>query len=130
MHNELDYHSTDEHNREFVPYMNICDNEFLFQADPDVTVLREDKMKEILDAIADENEQDTLLLFLRFVREILAKLRLKLLGAIDDDDILLQDVPSSISRGELLDRYLFDDVFFQVKKPRCSGSMPPDPVKF
>ncbi len=69
-------------------------------------------MKEILDAIEDENEQDTPLIFRQFVRELLAKLRLKLLGAINDDDILLRDVPGSISRGELLDRYLFDNVLF------------------
>jgi hypothetical protein len=87
-------------------------------------------MKEIFDAIADETEQDTPLMFRRFVREILAKLRLKLLGAINDDDILLQDVPGSISRDELLDRYLLDDVFFGVKKPWCSGSMPSDSMEF
>ena len=88
-------------------------------------------MNEILDAIENENEQDTQLMFRRFVRELLAKLRLKLLDAIDYDDILLQDVPGSmISRDDLLGRYLSDEVFFRVKKPRCSGSMPSDSVEF
>jgi len=32
-------------------------------ADPDVAVLHEDKMTDILDAIEDENEEDTPLMF-------------------------------------------------------------------
>ncbi len=108
MHNELDNHSVDEDNEEYVRRTIIWENEFSFQTDLDVTVLRKDKMNEILDAIEDEIEQDTPIMFRRFVRELLAKFRLKLLGAINDDDIILQDVPGSISRGELLDRYLSD----------------------
>ncbi len=68
MHNELDDHSVDGDNEEYVRRTIIWDNEFSFQTDLDITVLREDKMNEILDAIEDENEQDTLLMFQRFVR--------------------------------------------------------------
>jgi hypothetical protein len=110
MHNELNDHSADEDNEEFVRRTIIWDDGFSFQADPDVTVMREDRMKKILDAIEDENERDTPLMFRQFVRELLAKVCLKLLGAINYDDILLQNVLASISQGELLDRYLFDNM--------------------
>ncbi len=56
-------------------------------ADPDVAVLHEDTMTDILDAIGDENGDDTQLLFQRFVSELLAKLRVKLLRGIKNDDI-------------------------------------------
>ena len=131
MHNELDDSSVNKDNEEYVRRTIIWDDKFSFETDLNVTVLREDKMNEILDAIEDENEQDTLLIFRRFVRELLAKLRLKLLDAIDYDDIILQDVPGSmISRDDLLGRYLSDEVFFRVKKPRCSISRPSDSVEF
>jgi hypothetical protein len=39
-------------------------------------------MTNILDAIEDENEEDTPLMFQRFVRELLVKLRLKLFCGI------------------------------------------------
>jgi hypothetical protein len=103
MHNELDDHSVDEDNEEFVR-RTIIDGCYC-------PARRQDEGNS-----RHENEQDTPLMFRRFACELLAKLRLKLLGAINDDDILLQDVPGSISRGELLERYLFDDVFFRVKK--------------
>ncbi len=131
MHNELDDYSVDEDNEEYVRPTIIWNDEFSFQTDLDVFVLREDKINEILDAIEDENEQGKPLMFRRFVRELLAKLRLKLLDAIDYDDIILQDLPGSmISRDNLLGRYLSDEVYFRVKMPRCSGSMPSDSVEF
>ncbi len=130
MHDELVDHSADEDSDEFVRRTITWDNEFSFQVDMDETVLREDKMTDILDAVDEKNEMDTPLKFRRFVGELLAKMRIKLLGAINDDDIFLQDVPCSIPRGELLDEYLFDDVFFRVKKPRCKGSKPSDSVEF
>jgi hypothetical protein len=131
MHNKLDDHSVDEGNEEYVRPTIFWNDQLSFQMDLDVSVLREDKMNEILDAIENENEQDTQLMFRRFVHELLAELRLKLLNAIDYDDIILQDVPGSmISREELLGRYLDDEVFFPVKKPRCSVSMPSDSVEF
>jgi hypothetical protein len=116
MHNELDDHSVDEDNEEYVRPTIIWNDEFSFQTDLDVSVLREDKINEILDTVEDEYEQDTPLMFRLFVREILAKLRLKLLDAIDYDNIILQDVPGSmISRDYLLGRYVSDEVFFRVK---------------
>ena len=131
MHNELDDHPVDEDNEEYVRPTIIWNDEFSFQTDLDVSVLRDDKINEILDAIEDENEQDTPLMFRRFVRELLAKLRLRLLDAIDYDDIILQDVPGSmISRDDLLGRYVSDEVFFRVKKLRCSISRPSDSVEF
>jgi hypothetical protein len=108
MHNELSDHSANEDSEEFVRRTIIWDDEFSFQADLDVTVLHEEKRTNIIDAFADEIEVDTPLKFQRFILELLAKLRLKMLSGINDDDILLQDVPGSISRGELLDRSLFD----------------------
>jgi hypothetical protein len=52
-------------------------------------------------------------MFRRFVSELLAKLRLQLLDAIDYDDIILQDVPCSMrSLDDLLERYLSDEAFF------------------
>ncbi len=62
-------------------------------ADPDVAVLHEDTMTDILDcdAIGDENVDDTQLLFRRFVRELLTKLRVKLLRGIKNDDIDTQN---------------------------------------
>ncbi len=104
MHNELSDHSANEDSEEFVRRTIIWNDEFSFQANPDVTVLHEEKRANIIDAFADEIEVDTPLKFQRFVLELLAKLRLKLLSVINDDDILLQDIPGSISRGELLDR--------------------------
>ncbi len=61
---ELVDHAADEDNEEFVRSTITWDNEFSFQVDPDVTVLREDKMTEILDTINDENEQDMQLMVL------------------------------------------------------------------
>jgi len=132
VHNEVDDHSVDEDNEEYVRPTIIWNDEFSFQTDLDVSVLREDKIDEILDAIEDENEQDTPLMFRRFVRELLAKLQLRLLDAIDYDDIILQDVPGSWrTRDDLLGRYVSDEVFFRVKKPRCSlTSRPSDSVEF
>jgi hypothetical protein len=131
MHNQLDDHSVDEDIEEYVRPTIIWNDEFSFQTDFNVSVLREDKINEILDAIEDENEQDTPLMFRRFVRELLAKLRLRLLDAIDYDDIILQDVPGSmISRDDLLGRYVSNEVSFRVKKPRCSISRPSDSVEF
>jgi hypothetical protein len=137
MHDELDDHSVDEDIEEYVRPMIIWNDEFSFQTDLNVSVLRDGKINEILDAIEDENEQDTPLMFRRFFCELLAKLRLRLLDAIDYDDIILQDVPGSmISRDDLLGRYvsvtvsLSDEVFFRVKKPRCSISRPSDSVEF
>ena len=82
MHNKLDDHSVDEGNEEYVRPTIFWNDQLSFQMDLDVSVLREDKMNEILDAIENENEQDTQLMFRRFVRELLAKLRLKLLVAV------------------------------------------------
>jgi hypothetical protein len=78
MHNELDDSSVNKDNEEYVRRTIIWDDKFSFETDLNVTVLREDKMNEILDAIEDENEQDTQLMFRQFVRELLAKVRLKL----------------------------------------------------
>ena len=67
---ELDDHSVDEDNEEYVRPTNIWNDEFSFQTDLDVSVLREDKINEVLDAIdamEDENEQDTPLMFRRVV---------------------------------------------------------------
>ena len=98
MHNEFDDHSVDEDNEEYVRPTIIWNDEFSFQTDLD-----EDKINEILDAIEDENEQGTPFMFRRFVRELLAKLRLRLLDAIDYDDIIFQDLPGPmISRDPVL----------------------------
>ncbi len=58
MNNELDDHSVDEDNEEYVRPTIIWNDEFSFQTDLDVSVLREDKINGILDAIEDENEQE------------------------------------------------------------------------
>ncbi len=65
----------------------------MFHVDPDVAVLHEDKMTDILDATKDEMEQDAPLMF----RELLTKLRLKLLHSIKDDDILLRGIQHILS---------------------------------
>ncbi len=130
MYDEVGDHSQDEDNEEFVHRTIIWDDELSFHAQADAAVLHEDKMTDILDAIEDENEEDTPLLFRPFVRKLLAKLRLQLLRGIKNDDILLQDISGSISRREMLDTYEWDDVIFRVKKWRCLGSMPSDSVKF
>jgi hypothetical protein len=126
MHKELGDHSQDEDNEEYVRCTIIWDDELSLHADPDVAVLHEDKMTDILDAIEDENEEDTPLLYRLFVLELLAKLLLKLLRGIKNDDILPRDIPCSISGRELLHSYEWDNAIFLVRKPRCSGSTPSD----
>jgi hypothetical protein len=80
MHEKLvDYKKEDE---EYVHRTITWDDEPLLHVDLDASVLREDKMTNILDAIEDENEEDTPLMFQRFVRELLVKLRLKLFCGI------------------------------------------------
>jgi hypothetical protein len=70
MHDELvDYKEDDE---EYVRRTRIWDDEPSFHVDPDVAVLHEDKMTDILDAIKDENEEDTPLMLQLFVRKLLA----------------------------------------------------------
>jgi hypothetical protein len=54
MHNELDDHSVDEDNEEYVRPTIIWNDEFSFQTDLDVSVLREGKINEILDVIEDD----------------------------------------------------------------------------
>ncbi len=93
MHDELV--TGDEDNEEYVLRMIIWDHEFSFHVDQDVAVLHKDKMTDILDAIKDENEEGTQLMLRRFVCEHLAKLRLKLLHGIKNDDILLRDISCS-----------------------------------
>ncbi len=59
MYNELVDHAADgdiEFVRRTITCHNTWDNEFSFQVDPDVTVLPKNKMKEIFDAVEDEDE--------------------------------------------------------------------------
>jgi hypothetical protein len=138
MHDEIFYYKEDD--KEYARHTIIWDDEPSFHVDLDVAVLREDKMTNILNAIEDENEEDMPLMFRRFVRELLAKLRLKLLlllHCIKDDDILLRDMAGSNSQAqrERLDSNLNpweDDLIFGFKRPRLSRSrsMSSDSLKF
>jgi hypothetical protein len=90
MHDELV--DCKEEDKEYVRSTIYWDDEPLFHVDLDAAALREDKMTDILDAIEDENEEDTPLMFRSFVHELLGELRLKLFRGIKDDDILLRDI--------------------------------------
>ncbi len=110
MHDEPDDYEEDE---EYILRRMITwdDDEPSFHVDLGGAVVCEDKMANILDAIEDDYEEGTQLMFRRgFVRELLAELRLKLLHASginlknDDNVSIIRRIPDSV----IVIRYVSD----------------------